>query len=216
MIITLVAVVLSQSALMAQTVGVKELADYRLTADVFKQFEHASRLIAAARQNDPALADEPLLTREVSVTGDAVAMAGELEARLLKHPKFADALFAADISAREYTKFALALIAARLAHGFVKAGVLHRIPAGVATDNVAFVETHDAAIRAVLQKLGVVDRYSSCKRAASGLETFSPANSRRDNPVEIRRDNPPGRQCECSCLPASRHPRQCIPVASRN
>ena len=155
---TLVVVFLAQSAAAPQTVGVKELAEYRLTAEVFKHFEHASRLIAAARQKDAALADEPLLTREVSVTGDAVAMAGELEARLLKQPKFGDALFAADISAREYTKFALALIAARLAHGFVKAGVLQRIPAGVATDNVKFVEMHDAEIKAVLQKLGVVDQ----------------------------------------------------------
>ena len=65
------------------------------------------------------------------------------------------ALVSAQITAREYTKFALALIAARLAHGFVKSGVLRGVPAGVAADNVAFVDANQAAIGDVLKRLGI-------------------------------------------------------------
>ncbi|MGH9175390.1 MAG: hypothetical protein ACRD1H_13585, partial [Vicinamibacterales bacterium] len=137
------------------TFTAKELADYRLSLPVFEQFDHASRLIAAATRDDPNLAENPLFTREVSVLGDAPVMAAELEARLRSAPALAAALRAADISARDYTKFALSLFAARLAHGFVKSGALRIVPPGVATDNVAFVEAHQVEIAAVLQLLGL-------------------------------------------------------------
>ena len=133
----------------------KELAEYRLSLPVFKKFEQASRLIATATRDDEKLADNPLFTREVSVLGDAPVVAAELEARLKGEPALAAALRASNISPHEYAKFALSLFAARLAHGFVKSGALRVIPAGVATDNVGFVETHDAAVAAVLQTLGV-------------------------------------------------------------
>ncbi len=138
-----------------QPITTKELAEYRLSMPVFEKFERASRLIAVATRDDAKLADNPLFTREVSVLGDAPVVAAALEARLRSEPALAEALRAANISAPEYTKFALSLLAARLAHGFVKSGALRVIPPGVATDNVAFVETHAAAIAAVLQTLGV-------------------------------------------------------------
>jgi hypothetical protein len=132
----------------------KELAAYRLTVPVFKQFEHASRLIADVTRADPAFATSPLFTKEITLSGDAPAMAAELEARLRNHSALAHALRTAKISARDYATFTLALIAARLAHGFVHAGVL-RVPAGVAADNVTFVEQHHVEIVAVLKTLGI-------------------------------------------------------------
>ena len=134
---------------------VKELAAYRLTAPVFKRFEKASGLISDVVRRDSDLSDSPLFTKEITVSGDAAAMAAELEARLTNHPALSQALHSAQITAREFTRFALALTAARLAHGFVKAGVMRSVPAGVAADNVAFVEAHHDEIVAVLKSLGV-------------------------------------------------------------
>jgi hypothetical protein len=134
---------------------VEELAQYRLTTAVFTRFEAASRSIAAATRADPAFARDPLFTREVMVSGDAPAAAMTLETRLQAHPALVAALREAKLSARDYTKFALALFAARLAHGFVEAGVLRRVPAGAASANVAFVEAHEREITSVLADLGI-------------------------------------------------------------
>lgn len=87
--------------------------------------------------------------------GDAPEMAALLAARLTGEPSFAAALRASHIGPREYTKFAIALFAARLAHGFVRSGAMRVIPAGVATDNVAFVETHEEEVAVVLRMMGV-------------------------------------------------------------
>jgi hypothetical protein len=137
------------------TFSVKELAEYRLTAPVFSRFEKASRFIGDITRHDSAFAESPLFTREVLVLGDAETIASELASRLQDHPRLATALRHASITAREYTKFAVALFAARLAHGFIGAGVLRTVPPGVAADNVAFVDQHQAEIAAVLQELGV-------------------------------------------------------------
>ncbi len=63
----------------------------------------------------------------------------------------------AKLTPREYAKFAIVLLAAHLAHGFVKAGVLQRVPAGAPTNNVEFVKAHEAEVTAVLAELGVRD-----------------------------------------------------------
>jgi hypothetical protein len=140
----------------AQTVfGVTELAEYRLGADVFVRFDRASRLIAAATRADPRFAHAPLFTQEVLVSGDVLPMAIGLEARLRNEPALAEALRTANLTPREYTKFALALVAARLAHGFLESGVLRSVPAGVHADNVMFVKTHYAEITAVMSEIGV-------------------------------------------------------------
>ncbi len=136
-------------------IDVKELAGYRLTAAVFAQFAEASRSIADVTRTDPAFADSPLFTREISLSGDAPLMAAALEASLRQHPALARALRTAKITPREYTRFALALIGAHLAHGFVEAGVLRTGPAGVAADNVAFVDQHEAQIVDILKLLGL-------------------------------------------------------------
>lgn len=151
----LLAVLTSTSVETQVPFTVKELAEYRLTVHVFKQFDGASRLIATATLDDPRLAVNPLFTRDVSVLGDAPEAAAQLEGRLTNDPNLAAALLRSNISAREYTTFALALFAARLAHGFMKAGVLRFVPPGVAADNVAFIEANEAEVAAVLQLLGL-------------------------------------------------------------
>jgi len=133
----------------------KELARYRLTEPVYKRFAHAARLITAASRNQPRLERAPLFTKQIAVSGDALEMAALLDARLEQEPAFASALFAAEIDAREFTTFALALFAARLAHGFVKADVIHVMPDSVAGGNVAFAEAHQAEIGALFAEIGL-------------------------------------------------------------
>jgi hypothetical protein len=84
-------------------------------------------------------------------------MAQGLTARLENHPGLTAALEAAKITPREYSKFAIALVGAHLAQGFVKAGVLQKVPPGAPTINVAFVNAHEAEVTAVLEQLGVRD-----------------------------------------------------------
>ena len=135
----------------------EELANYRLTADVFTQFEAASRGIARALKADASFAEAPLFTREIALSDDVSAAAAMLDGRLTGHVGLYTALFAAQISSREYTKFAIALIGAHLAHEFLATGVLRAVPPGVATDNVSFVAAHAPEVSNVLQALGLPD-----------------------------------------------------------
>ena len=135
--------------------GVTEIADYRLRADVFAQFDRASQLIASITRAEPRFEREPLFTEEMLLSGDVLPMAIALEARLRNDLALAEALRTANLTSQEYTKFTLALVAARLAHGFVKSGVIRAVPPGVHADNVAFVDAHQADVEAVLQELGV-------------------------------------------------------------
>ena len=132
-----------------------EISDYRLDAAVFTRFDHASRLIAAATRADARFQTEPLFTRDILLSGDVLPMAIALEARLRNEPAFATAFFAADLTPREYTKFVIALVAARFSYGFVKSGVLRGVPAGVHADNVMFVDAHLADIDAAMKALGI-------------------------------------------------------------
>jgi hypothetical protein len=136
-------------------VEVDDLARYRLTTSVFMPFEAASRSIATATRADPAFVRDPLFTREILLSDDAAAAAAALEARLQAHPALVVALRDAKLSAREYTRFALAMFAARLAHGFVKTGLIRRVPDGAAAANVAFVQAHEAQIASLLADLGI-------------------------------------------------------------
>jgi hypothetical protein len=106
-------------------------------------------------QRDPRYEHDPLFSKDVAVAGDAVEMATALRSRLDSDAALAGALFAAEISAHEYTTFALALLGARLAYGFVDAGVLRRVPSGVAAENIDFVRGNLAAVRATLAHLGL-------------------------------------------------------------
>ena len=78
-------------------------------------------------------------------------------ARLTNHAGLAAALEAAKITPRDYAKFALTLIAARLAYRFLNAGVLARVPSGAPTINVEFVKTHQSDVTAALASLGIRD-----------------------------------------------------------
>lgn len=133
----------------------RALAEYRLTTPVFERFVRASRAVADATARDAGLAANPPFSREVTVLGDVADVAPALEARFAHEPLLKAALAGARISARDYTTFALALVGARLAHGFVKSGAMRFVPPGVATDNVDFIAAHEADVAAVLMLLGV-------------------------------------------------------------
>jgi hypothetical protein len=138
-------------------IDVYELADYRLTTDVFERFVQANGRIADITEHDSSFTYAPLFTRDVALAGDAVAEAAGLVARLANHAGLTAALEAAKITPREYSKFAITLIAAHLAHGFLKAGVLPRVPSGAPTINVEFVKTHEPDVAAALASLGILD-----------------------------------------------------------
>ena len=156
MILVAIGVALLSLAPVAQAdFGATEISDYRLDAAVFTKFAQASRLIGAATRTDARFEREPLFTKDILLSGDVLPMAVALEARLRSEPALAGALRTANLSAHDYTKFALALVAARLAHGFVQSGVIRAVPAGVHADNVAFVDARQAEVEAVLRELGV-------------------------------------------------------------
>jgi hypothetical protein len=136
-------------------IDVYELADYRLTTEVFERFVQASGRITDVTRNDSAFTFAPLFTKDVALSGDAVAEANGLVARLENHTALAAALDGARITPREYAKFVITLIAARLAHGFLASGVLPRVPAGAPTINVEFIKTHEADVVAALAGLGI-------------------------------------------------------------
>jgi hypothetical protein len=138
-------------------IDVYELADYRLTTDVFERFVQANGRIVDIIDNDASFTDAPLFTKDLALSGDAVAEAAGLVARLANHAGLAAALEAAKITPREYAKFAITLIAARLAYGFLNAGVLPRVPPGAPTLNVEFVKTHESDVTAALAHLGIRD-----------------------------------------------------------
>jgi hypothetical protein len=149
---------LMTSLLHAQApIDVYELADYRLTTDVFERFVEASERIAGVTRDDASFEFAPLFTKDVALSDDAVAAAAGLMARIENHKALAAALDASKITPREYVKFALTLIAAHLAHGFVTSGVLPRVPAGAPTINVEFVSAHTADVAAALASLGIRD-----------------------------------------------------------
>ena len=142
----------------AQTpINAYDLADYRLTAPIFEQFVQASHRIGEITRTDAAFTYAPLFTKDVALDGDAVEVASALVARLENHVGLAAALQAATLTPREYSKFAISLLAAHLAHGFLKAGVLQRVPNGAPANNVEFVKTHEAEVTAVLADLGIRD-----------------------------------------------------------
>jgi hypothetical protein len=135
--------------------GVTEIADYRLDADVFARFSQASHVIVVATHADSRFDRAPLFTSEILLSDDVLAAAIALETRLRSEPALAAALHDARLTPHEYTKFALGLVAARLAYGFVKSGVLRSVPPGVHADNVMFVDANLADILAVLTELGI-------------------------------------------------------------
>ena len=145
------------SAAAQASIDVDALANYRLTTEVFERFVLASGRVGEITRKDPAFKDAPLFTKDVTLSDDAVAAVKVLEARLGQHAGVAAAVKAAKMTPREYATFAIALVAARLAHGFLKAGVLRRVPAGAPTANVEFVEAHESDVIQTLAYLGIRD-----------------------------------------------------------
>jgi hypothetical protein len=138
-------------------IDVYDLADYRLTSQTFGPFVRASALIADITRRDPAFDDAPLFTKEIALSDDAPASASALAARLEKHSGLAAALETAKLTPREYAKFAIALVAARMAYEFLNAGVLKRVPSGAPAENVKFVGEHRTEVVSVLETLGIRD-----------------------------------------------------------
>src|SRR5688572_31334481 len=87
-------------------IDVYELADYRLTTEVFERFVRASSRVAAVTRDDASFTYAPLFTKDVALSDDAVAAATGLVARLENHTALAAALDGARITPREYAKFA--------------------------------------------------------------------------------------------------------------
>ena len=137
------------------TIDRRELAAYRLTTADFEQFRDASARIAIVIADDASFRGQPLFSEEITQSGDVTEASATLEARLRGHTGLSEGLAAARISARDYTKRALTLIAARLALGCLDSGVLKTVPPGAAADNVAFVRAHRTAVDEVLKELAI-------------------------------------------------------------
>jgi hypothetical protein len=152
----LIATIVTPAAAQAP-IDVYELADYRLTTEVFERFVQASRRVGDITREDSAFAFAPLFTKDLLLSGDAVAGVNGLVARLQNHAGLSTALEAAKITPREYAKFSLTMVVAHLAHGFLKSGVLTQVAPGAATANVAFVKAHETDVNAVLEHLGIHD-----------------------------------------------------------
>jgi hypothetical protein len=133
----------------------RELATYRLTTSFFERFRDASQRIAVVLARDASFRAEPLFSQKIVQGGDVTEVSATLEGRLRDHPGLSHALSAATISARDYTKFALTLVAARLALGFLESGVLKTVPPGAAMANVAFVRGHRAEVDDLFTELGI-------------------------------------------------------------
>ena len=158
LLLAVVIVVGTHSPATAQSpLTARQLSEYPLTPAAFKKFAHATRLMIAATRDEPRFVDRPLFSKAIFVSGDAPEMAAALQQRLDSDPLLATALFAADMSARDYTKFALALVAARLAQGFVKSGVMRGVPAGIAESNVRFIDGHEKDVSSLLKEMGLPD-----------------------------------------------------------
>ena len=156
-IVTMIVGLVTRPIAAQSPIDVYELADYRLTTDVFERFVLANGRIVDIIDHDASFTDAPLFTKDLALSGDAIAEATGLIARLANHAGLAAALEAAKITPREYAKFAITLIAARLAYGFLNAGVLPRVPSGAPTLNVEFVKTHESDVTAALAHLGIRD-----------------------------------------------------------
>jgi hypothetical protein len=137
------------------TIDRRELAAHRLTTAGFEQFRDASARIAIVIADDASFRAQPLFSEEITQSGDVTDASATLEARLRSHIGLSRALTAAKMSARDYTKCALTLVAARLALGFLDSGVLKTVPPGAAADNVAFVRAHRTAVDEMLKELAI-------------------------------------------------------------
>jgi hypothetical protein len=142
----------------------RELAAYRLTTADFEQFRNASARIAIVIADDASFRAQPLFSEEITQSGDVIEVSAMLEARLRGHAGLSEALTAAKMSARDYTKCALTLVAARLALGFLDSGVLKAVPPGAAADNVAFVRAHRTAVDETLNELAIEIRSHTVMR----------------------------------------------------
>ena len=155
MLLLAAALLLSAQQADRGTIDRRELAAYRFTTADFEQCRDASTRIAIVIADDASFRAQPLFSEEITQRCYVTEASATLEARLRSHTGLSEALAAAKMSARNYTKCALTLIAARLALGFLDSGVLKSVPPGAAADNVAFVRAHRTAVDEMLKELAI-------------------------------------------------------------
>jgi len=125
--------------------------------EVFERFTRATNRIEEITRDDASFKSAPLFTKNAALSGNPVAEATGLVARLEQHAALAASLQAAKLTPREYAKFALGLVAAHLAYDLVKSGVLLQIPSGAPAMNIEFMKTHESDVIATLVRLGIRD-----------------------------------------------------------
>ena len=85
---------------------------------------------------------EALKDKDAMNMGNAQTLA-EMAASIEKFPPMMAGLRAAGLTAREYSKFTMAMLQAGMAAGLQKAGMLKEIPAGTNPANVKFMIDHE-------------------------------------------------------------------------
>jgi hypothetical protein len=160
----------------------KELLAYRLTLPTLDKVVQATKNMAAAAKSDPRFIKHAALEKEIKTLEQKEERTDADEARLEKlkeeleqadeklnfsentktlsdmaaaiekEPLAAKALADAGMSAREYSKFALAYFQAAMVAGMMKQGMIKEVPAElkatVNMDNVKFVQEHEAELEA--------------------------------------------------------------------
>lgn len=108
--------------------------------------------LSARRQQLNETLDKP--GRSLSDTASLDEMAAEIN----KEPRFADALAKAGMSAREFSKFTLAMFGAAFAASAQKAGMLKELPKEVNPDNVKFILEHEAELQKLQEEMKAFEK----------------------------------------------------------
>jgi hypothetical protein len=166
----------------AQDADTKELAAYRLSMETLEKVRVAMRVTAEEAKKDPKIQammkldaeidalekkDEPTeaesarlekLREQREAMEDADADLGdaqtlsEMEARIRAFKPMAAGLARAGLSPRDFAKFTLAFFQAGMVAAMRKSGVTKEIPPGVSAENVKFIETHEAELKAIQEE----------------------------------------------------------------
>jgi hypothetical protein len=73
----------------------------------------------------------------------------DMEAQIRKSPRLMAGLTAANLTPREYAKFMLSALQAGMVAGLKKQGVIKEVPKDIPAENVAFMEQHEAELKAL-------------------------------------------------------------------
>jgi cytochrome c556 len=90
-------------------------------------------------------------------TGEARTL-DEMAAQLQQEPRFTAALASGGISAREFSKFTLAMFGAAFAASLQKSGMLKELPKEVNPANVTFVLEHEAELQRLQEEMKAFEK----------------------------------------------------------